>query len=288
MCSLQPPSDWDLEQREKQDGLLRSADAKAGQVVTQPKDTDQPLDIESSGSVDVDDLQLVYFNEEDRKDTTPPLNPNVISSGGLSMSTLISNMAHSASSSALFGSGASSKNNTSSSNAFDETTGLLSAENDNDGKSNPPSSGLSVNTGASSSAISTINKELADSPVPSPRPSFHKTHTDPRSPTRRPKTQIQRLMSDSMAAVSNSALNKMCGVPGKPTLSRSMSLCGAMEASRSALAAMISQIQDLDPYPCIFGIPVMPALFRYSKFYLFLFFTIVGCRSMLVVFRDIL
>ena len=30
-----------------------------------------------------------------------------------------------------------------------------------------------------------------------------------------------------------------------------------MEASRAALAAMISQIEDLDPYPCIFGIPVM-------------------------------
>lgn len=99
-------------------------------------------------------------------------------------------------------------------------------------------------------------------------------------------------MSDSMAAVSNSALNKLGRNSGSgtvmPTLSRTMSMRGAMEASRSALAAMISQIEDLDPYPCIFGIPVMPALFRYSKFYLFLFFAIVGCRSMLVVFNDIL
>jgi hypothetical protein len=77
---------------------------------------EQSPDIESSGPVDVDDLQLVYFNEDDKKDTRPPLNPNV--SGGMSMSSFISNMAHSASSSALFGNGPTSINNSSSANIY--------------------------------------------------------------------------------------------------------------------------------------------------------------------------
>lgn len=77
---------------------------------------EQSPDIESSGSVDVDDLQLVYFNEDDKKDTRPPLNPNV--SGGMSMSSFISNMAHSASSSALFGNGPTSINNSSTANIY--------------------------------------------------------------------------------------------------------------------------------------------------------------------------
>jgi hypothetical protein len=210
---------------------------------------------------------------------------------------------------------------------MDETVGLLADDSHNStsaststhfssdynssSSSGGSGGGLTVSVPPSSSSISTINKELAE--APRTRPSIARPSTDPRSPPRSRKPQIQRLMSDSMAAVSNSSLNKLT-LPGsgsgpassssgggggggsgpgsgrlsKPALSRTMSTRGAMEASRSALAAMISQIQDLDPHPCIFGIPVMPALFRYSKFYLFLFFAVVGCRSMLVVFRDIL
>lgn len=31
-----------------------------------------------------------------------------------------------------------------------------------------------------------------------------------------------------------------------------------------------------DPYPCILGIPVMPALFSTCKFYIFVSFTMIG------------
>ena len=41
-----------------------------------------------------------------------------------------------------------------------------------------------------------------------------------------------------------------------------------------------------DPYPCILGIPVMPALFSTCKFYLFVVFLLVGTRIMVAVLKD--
>jgi hypothetical protein len=73
---------------------------------------------------------------------------------------------------------------------------------------------------------------------------------------------MQAVSSNSLA---NMAKNNKGSVPGMPALSRTMSMRGTMEASRSALAAMISQIQDLDPYPCIFGIPVMVSDFSFMS-----------------------
>lgn len=39
-----------------------------------------------------------------------------------------------------------------------------------------------------------------------------------------------------------------------------------------------------DPYPCILGMPVMPALFATSKFYIFVSFMLIGAK----VFVDLL
>lgn len=67
----------------------------------------------------------------------------------------------------------------------------------------------------------------------------------------------------------------------KPILSRGNSVTNQVsvnETRRQTLAEMVSQIEKYDPYPCVLGIPMMPALFATSKFYLFIFFSIIGLR----------
>lgn len=77
------------------------------------------------------------------------------------------------------------------------------------------------------------------------------------------------------------------------------------ESARQAIADMISQIRCVclkftnfvilmflcrkyDPYPCILGIPVMPALFNTCKFYIFIFFLLIGFRVFGAVCRKLL
>lgn len=62
---------------------------------------------------------------------------------------------------------------------------------------------------------------------------------------------------------------------------------GALEAQRQTLAEMISQIRKYDPFPCILGMPVMPALFATAKFYLFVSFSLIGTRVMLAVLHHL-
>jgi hypothetical protein len=72
----------------------------------------------------------------------------------------------------------------------------------------------------------------------------------------------------------------------QPALSRSMSsVIGNLESRRQTLAEMVSQVRKYDPYPCILGIPVMPALFATSKFYIFLCFMLIGSRIFVEVLR---
>eukprot|EP00428_Durinskia_dybowskii_P066072 CAMPEP_0170368682 /NCGR_PEP_ID=MMETSP0117_2-20130122/7582_1 /TAXON_ID=400756 /ORGANISM="Durinskia baltica, Strain CSIRO CS-38" /LENGTH=555 /DNA_ID=CAMNT_0010623355 /DNA_START=869 /DNA_END=2536 /DNA_ORIENTATION=- len=75
------------------------------------------------------------------------------------------------------------------------------------------------------------------------------------------------------------------GVPSRPTLARSVSHNTNIESYRQSIAEMISQIRRYDPYPCIFGIPVMPALFNSSKFYIFIGFILIGIRVMVACLR---
>lgn len=72
-----------------------------------------------------------------------------------------------------------------------------------------------------------------------------------------------------------------------PTLNRSTSMAGNLESRRQTLAEMVSQIRKYDPYPCILGIPVMPALFATSKFYIFICFMLIGSRIMMSCMRQI-
>lgn len=62
---------------------------------------------------------------------------------------------------------------------------------------------------------------------------------------------------------------------------------GESECRRQTIADIISQIREYDPYPCVFGIPVMPALFSTSKFYIFVVFSLLGTRVMVAVLRSL-
>jgi hypothetical protein len=73
----------------------------------------------------------------------------------------------------------------------------------------------------------------------------------------------------------------------KPALTRSVSHNASIESHRQAIAEIISQIRKYDPYPCILGIPVMPALFNSSKFYIFIVFTLLGVRMMISCWRQL-
>ena len=67
----------------------------------------------------------------------------------------------------------------------------------------------------------------------------------------------------------------------------SMSASGSIESRRQVVAEMISQIRKYDPYPCILGIPVMPALFATCRFYIFVCFLLIGTRVMVACMREL-
>ena len=71
----------------------------------------------------------------------------------------------------------------------------------------------------------------------------------------------------------------------RPVLIRGSSLHGNNETKRQTLMNMVSQIRQYDPYPCVLGIPMMPALYSTCKFYLFFFFTLIGLQVMVAAFR---
>ena len=74
-----------------------------------------------------------------------------------------------------------------------------------------------------------------------------------------------------------------------PQLVRNISISVINNENRSqALAEMVSQIRKYDPYPCILGIPVMPALFSSCKVYIFIMFLLLGARIMVSVMRILL
>jgi hypothetical protein len=62
---------------------------------------------------------------------------------------------------------------------------------------------------------------------------------------------------------------------------------GVAESRRAAIAEMISHIRSYDPYPCILGIPVMPALFSTSKFYIFISVMMIGARVLVEKWKEL-
>lgn len=61
----------------------------------------------------------------------------------------------------------------------------------------------------------------------------------------------------------------------------------AAPAVSSASAVLTAYCRKYDPYPCILGIPVMPALFNTCKFYIFICFVLLGMRTMAACWRII-
>lgn len=75
--------------------------------------------------------------------------------------------------------------------------------------------------------------------------------------------------------------------PLRRTGSYSTGAGGVAESRRAAIAEMISHIRNYDPYPCILGIPVMPALFSTSKFYIFISFMMIGARVLVEKWKEL-
>jgi len=102
---------------------------------------------------------------------------------------------------------------------------------------------------------------------------------------------------DKFSAASNAGLVPPMSPTGRsqlnmtsvaPVLSRSVSNAGTnLESYRQTIAEIISQIRKYDPYPCILGIPVMPALFTSCKFYIFISFVLIGARTMVACLRQL-
>jgi len=98
------------------------------------------------------------------------------------------------------------------------------------------------------------------------------------------------LASHSASQASASAGVNALQVGGKyqqQGMNRTTSVGGNLESRRQTLAEMVSQIRKYDPYPCILGIPVMPALFATSKFYIFICFVLIGSRIMVSCMRQL-
>lgn len=55
---------------------------------------------------------------------------------------------------------------------------------------------------------------------------------------------------------------------------------GGAYPAQDAMRRMIVHINTLDPYPCVLGIPVKPALFATSKVYVFLCFAVISVKLM--------
>jgi hypothetical protein len=96
--------------------------------------------------------------------------------------------------------------------------------------------------------------------------------------------------ANNLTSAINNSGNALSGLNSlsKPFLNRSISMGANIESKRQTLAEMISQIRKYDPYPCVLGIPIMPALFATSKFYIFVGFLLLGSRVMVSCLRLIL
>ena len=95
---------------------------------------------------------------------------------------------------------------------------------------------------------------------------------------------LQDIDNSSMSAIS--AVNRSSTVVA--TLTRGSSIgTSIMDNRRQSMAEMVAQIRKYDPYPCILGIPVMPALFASCKFYIFISFLLIGTRMFIQCIRII-
>ena len=83
------------------------------------------------------------------------------------------------------------------------------------------------------------------------------------------------------------SMHNMSSMAGGGGHGGAMSASGSIESRRQVVAEMISQIRKYDPYPCILGIPVMPALFATCRFYIFVCFLLIGTRVMVACMREL-
>lgn len=55
---------------------------------------------------------------------------------------------------------------------------------------------------------------------------------------------------------------------------------GPLHPQQQAMRRMVNHMSESDPYPCVLGIPVKPALFATSKVYVFVCFAVISIKLM--------
>lgn len=135
-----------------------------------------------------------------------------------------------------------------------------------------------VSMGRAGASLGNINAALAVAPPPLVRSVSMTLHLRPELDPE-PDPDDSRHLTE-LAPSSPRAL----GVQRLP----SSTAFGTADQKRHSIAEMMSQIRKYDPYPCILGIPVMPALFSTCKFYIFLCFLLMGLRIMVSTLRLLL
>lgn len=55
---------------------------------------------------------------------------------------------------------------------------------------------------------------------------------------------------------------------------------GPLRPAQEAMRRMIVHMSESDPYPCVLGVPVKPALFATSKVYVFVCFAVISIKLM--------
>ncbi len=61
-----------------------------------------------------------------------------------------------------------------------------------------------------------------------------------------------------------------------------------LNASKEEIEDWIQQILKFDPYPCVLGIPVKPALFATSKVYIFICFSLISTKILYDLIKELL
>eukprot|EP00602_Paraphysomonas_sp_CaronLab_P003263 CAMPEP_0185019062 /NCGR_PEP_ID=MMETSP1103-20130426/1672_1 /TAXON_ID=36769 /ORGANISM="Paraphysomonas bandaiensis, Strain Caron Lab Isolate" /LENGTH=547 /DNA_ID=CAMNT_0027549141 /DNA_START=667 /DNA_END=2310 /DNA_ORIENTATION=- len=287
-ANLATPSDWEMHQLE--DGGTKSpvpATSTASGTGGAASGTD---DFENFAFDEADDF---YFDdalgvEPTGNRTASPSLTHTLSNGALKLVSSLSRLSNSASSGALFGlerdgrrgeregllRGGRGIRRTGSAGAAEAAIAAADAEMKQQQHQQARETEAGGSEGTSAEAPLSI-KVHSQSAISTPlAPTSPKGRSQPPGSGRKPMLpQIQRIMSDSLQGA------------GPPALKRTMSARGTMEASRQGLMEMTSQIRKYDPYPCILGIPVMPALFVTSKFYIFISFLLIGSRMMMTVIK---
>lgn len=190
-------------------------------------------------------------------------------------------------------SNSSSNSSSSSSSGNNYYTNLISSNAiDIEAMANFNSGGISHSMNSNSGNSSSINNISHGLDIDVEKLDILSLNTDTKSHIGAAISSPRKLHSSSSMHDDNNTSNSINNITSSSTIQlskliRANSAAGNMENNRQSIAEMVNQIRLYDPYPCIFGIPVMPALFATSKFYIFICFLLIGTRIMVSCLRHL-